>query len=410
MTDVKNNPTHVDGMKPQSVLGLGAFALAINQIFDRATQLIQQAENSGLILEVNGGAQVLNLINQAKDAFSSELTSTAQTLSAQQQQLISSLSGMLDDIQNHVLKDLTAKIQQTANTIPFAKTFPQLTFFEGNIIAPSTNATNTVTLTGNFFDIGSKNYDAVLKVGNNSYKNSSKTTQQIMFQIPQSEFIHSPNQVNYTTISVDIPYKKTWLFFFKCKKSTSFLLNFIILPINSGSYQVVVTKATNIPQSEIATCNGLIWDSAQDDIDKVQGCDMSDGWSCDRNSVTYSFTRREGDQNNDWFDLGNVSTPTFVGWHFKTLHKLFGTSGKLTVNLTYTRYKTITQPVTTTGPSVNLLWGETKVETVDPQASWKIVYHQFDGRIFEFSSSEETNPYLKITTLGNQIQLTTIPD
>ena len=408
--DIKNNPIKETGIKPQSLLSLGAFAIGINQLFDRVTQMIQQAEQSGLILEVNAGSQVLNLINQAKDAYSSALKSTAQTLSAQQQQLISSLTGMLDDIQNHILKDLTSKIQQTVNTIPFAKTFPQLTLFEGTIISPNTNGNNIVTLVGNFFDIGSKNYDAVLKTGSNSYTNSSKTTQEITFQIPNSEFNHSPNQVNYKSISIDIPYKKTCFFFFKSKKTTTFLLNFIILPVNSGSYQVVTTKMADITQSEIATCNGLIWDSAQDDIDKTQGCNMSDGWTCDRNSVNYSFTRREGDQNNDWFDLGNASTSTFAGWHFKTLHKLFGTSGKLTVNLSYTRHKIVTQPVTTTGGLVNLEWGETKVETIDPQASWKIVYHQFDGRTFEFSSSEDSNPYLKITSLGNEIQIKTVPE
>lgn len=119
--------TSITLVKAQPGLTIGAFAIGINQAFDRADQLVKQAQESGLILEVNGGAQVLNLITHAKEAYESELKNTSQTLTSQQQQLISSLNGMLDDVQNHILKELTSNLQRTANTIPFAKTFPQLT-------------------------------------------------------------------------------------------------------------------------------------------------------------------------------------------------------------------------------------------------------------------------------------------
>jgi hypothetical protein len=49
--------------------------------------MIQQAQDAGLLLEVNGGAQVLNLIDLAKTAFNDSLNTAANALSAQQQQV-----------------------------------------------------------------------------------------------------------------------------------------------------------------------------------------------------------------------------------------------------------------------------------------------------------------------------------
>jgi uncharacterized protein YxeA len=387
---------------------LGAFAIAINQAADRATQLIQQAQQTGLVLEVNAGSQALVVINQAKAAYASALASTSQTLSAQQQQLISSLNGTLDNIQNHILNNLTANLQQIVNTIPLSRKFPQLTSFDGTILSPSLNTGNSVlvTLNGNFLDIGNKNFDAYLKIGANSYKNSTKTTQQITFQIPSSVFTFVTTKVGYQSFSVEIPYKKGLL---GSKKIALYNLNFILLPNNPGTYQLFITKATDVTHSENASCPNLIWDSSENDIDATSGCNMSDNWVCDRNSVSYALTREQGRKDHDWFDYGNASTPTFVGWHFKTQHKGLGTSGKLTVTLNYRRYKTVTEPVTTPQAVISLSWGSSKVETIDPSATWKLTYTEFDGRSFDFASSEQSNPYLKISTAGNQIQIITIP-
>ena len=384
---------------------MGAFAIGINQVFDRADQLVKQAQESGLILEVNGASQVLNLITHAKEAYESELKNTSQTLTSQQQQLISGLNGMLENVQNHILKDLTANIQRTANTIPFSKTFPQLSIYDGTIISPYPTNNIMVKLDGNFFDLGNKDFDAILKLGNNIYKNTTKTTQEITFQISKTEFASSPNQVLYNPFSIDIPYKKSSFLFFKKKDIATFILKFVVLPKNAGTYELVTTKMANVEKRENVVCGGLIWDSGTNDDESTKGCNMSDGWSCDRNSVTYTHSRWEGSPR----DLGNQSTPTFVGWKFRTERIHIGTSGKITIDLHYTRYKTVTEPQTISSGITNLSWGDTKALTIDPTATWKIIYHEFDGKTIEFVASDETNTYLKIKTIGNQIQVKTMP-
>lgn len=400
--------TSISLVKAQPVATLGAFAVAINQAFDRADQLVKQAQESGLLLEVNGGAQVLNLITHAKETYESELKNTAQTMTAEQQQLISSLNGMLDDVQNHILKDLTIKLQQTANTIPFSKTFPQLTVYQGTIISPNPVDNVTIKLNGNFVDLGNQDFDAIIRVGNHSYKNTTKTIQEITFQIPKTEFVSSANQVLYKSFSIDIPYKESSFLFFKKKETSTFILNFVILPKDAGTYELVTTKMANVNKSENVVCSGLIWDSSTNDDESTKGCNMSDGWSCDRNSVSYIFSRCEGGQNSSWWDLGNQSSSTYVGWKFRTERHHIGTSGKLTVDLHYTRNKTVSESQTTSSGATSLSWGDSKALSIDPQATWKIVYHQFDGKTKEFVSSDDTNPYLKIKTIGNQVQIITV--
>ena len=57
--------------------------------------------------------------------------------------------------------------------------------------------------------------------------------------------------------------------------------------------------------------------------------------------------------------------------------------------------------------SRNINWGEQKVETVPNGASWKLIYHRFDGRDFEIATADETNAYFKVRVIANQVTITT---
>jgi len=387
-----------------SQVGLGAFAIGVNSLFDKVTQAIQQAEQTGLVLEVNAGAQILNLLTQAQSIYEKELKSTSQQLTSQQQQFISSVEGMITNLQNNIINGLEKSIQQTANTIPFSKTFPQVHTYTGYLVAPG-NGNVFITMKGNFFDIGTRNYDSYIWVGNKAFKNTIKTTQSIVFAVPKTEFT-ATKFINYIPAKVEIPYKKSFLLFFKKRKQADFLVNCIILPPTPGSYEMIYTTMENKREVVQDFCQGLIWDSSQDDYEAIHGCHMQDGWICDINSVEYDLMRTEGRKGKDWYDKGNASTPTYVGWKFKTLHKGLGTSGKLTVTLKYQKYRYIKTPVERI-VSRNINWGEQKVETVPNGATWKLIYHRFDGKDFEIASTDETNAYFKVKATANQVTITT---
>jgi hypothetical protein len=382
----------------------------LNQLFDRVSQVIQQFQNAGLILEVNGGAQIQNLIDQAREALKDTLDTAASDLSSQQQQLVSGISGLIDDLQNKIIDDITAKTQLIANTLPFASNFPQVGSFTGNVLAQHVGGTLTFTVNGNFVDIGEDGYDAELMVNGATVINAAKTTLTISFQIDRNAFVFSDSQIKYVPFTVSIPYKVSELLGIIHKKEmATFIFIFIVLPTAPGYIILQTTQLVEVRQQIQDTCNGLVWDSSDDDVDLVQGCNMSDNWQCMRETVTYSFTRREGDSGSDWFDLGNASTSTFAGWHFKTEHHGLGTSGKLTVNLSYSKYKNVQQEQTTNSDNMPINWGDSKVLTVSPTASWKLIFHQFDGTVKEYAASDSSNPYMTIATAGNEISIKVIP-
>ncbi len=389
------------------MLTLGAL---LNQLFDRVQQLVQQFQNAGLVLEVNAGAQIQAAIGQAQAALNNVLSTAASDLSAQQQQLISGLTGVVDDLQNKIIDDLTSKLQTAANTLPFANHFPQLAGFEGNVVAPNVPGDIQFTVSGNFFDIGEDGYDATVTIGSQVVTNTTKVTNQITFTVPRSTFTFVANSVTYLPTSISIPYRVSEVLGLIHKKEfATFNIIFIVLPNSPGTYDLQTSKSGQVPQQVGASCGNLVWDSSDDDQDMVQGCNMTDDWQCLRETVTYSFSRQEGDQGSAWFDLGNASTSTFVGWHFKTEHHGMGTSGKLTVNLSYQKTRNVPQTQTTDTGDLALDWGNAKILTVDPTSSWKITYHQFDGTTKEYASSDSTNPYIRIVATGNQISLKAIP-
>lgn len=384
--------------------------LLLNQLSDKVTQMIQQFQNAGLILEVNGGAQIQNLISNAQEALKDALNTAANDLTAQQQQLVSGLSGLVDDLGKKVIDNLTAKAQTIANTLPFANYVPQIASFSGNVVASNIAGDVDFQVNGNFLDIGEAHYDAQLSLGGVLVSNTTKTTQTLTFKLPKTNFNFAANTISYVPFSVTIPYRVKELGgIFHKKETTTFNFSFVVLPTSPGYFILQTSSLADVRQEAADSCNGLIWDSSQDDKDEIHGCNMSDGWQCEINSVTYSFSRQEGDKGTDWFDLGNASTTTYVGWHFKTLVKHWATSGKLTANLNYRKWKTVSQKQTTTGDNTPLQWGESKVLTVDPTATWKLTFYQFNGVSKDYATSDSSNPYLKIGTAGNQISIKIIP-
>lgn len=386
--------------------------LLFNQLSDKLNTLIQQFQNSGLILEINASSQIANLIASARDAFKDTLDTAEADLTAAQQQAISGIDDAIDKLHGELIDDAMAKLQQVAITLPFSNKVPQVTSFSGNVAAPNIAGDLIVNLAGSFVYVGENGYDADLTIGGFTTPNKVKTTQSLTFQVPRDHLPPSPNTVSYVPFSVSIPYKVTHLGVFHSKETMTFNFVFIVLPPSPG-YVVLATSSLATVRQEVAdSCNGLIWDSSNDDDDSTKGCSMTDGWQCMRETVTYHFSRQEGDQPASWQDLGNQSTSTYVGWHFKTEHhgNPFGPdSGKLTVNLNYRKYKDVQQPTNSVGASTPLNWGDSKVITVDSSSTWKLTFYEFNGVSKDYASSDRSNPYLSISSAGNQLTLKVIP-
>jgi hypothetical protein len=118
----------------------GTFGFLLNQAFDRASQLLTQAESTGNFLEAQAAGHIQLQIENARRAYADSLHLTAAHMSAQQQQLVSSIQSLLQDIDKHVLQNInevTQRLQLIANTIPLSDHFPQATSVSGTLVDPT---------------------------------------------------------------------------------------------------------------------------------------------------------------------------------------------------------------------------------------------------------------------------------
>lgn len=398
------------------VIAKGTFGSILDDMSNQVNLFIQHAQSAGLILEVNGGAQVLNLITQAKDAYKESLNTTINTMTGEQQKLVSDINGVFEKVQGGVT-DIAGQIETIVNTaVPFEK-FPQVRTYNGTIIAPNDSSNIFVQLKGNFYDIANTGYEAVLKIGNKNYKSILKTTPEIRFSIPAFEFSAAKNKIDYKPFTIDINYKKKSFLIFSSKKVATFNLYFVVLPEKFGTYTLETKKLVNSNDSVWTQCGPYDWNTHDNnDHDETLGCSVTPGWTIQNDSVWVEFTRKENQEGVDWFNRGNASTSTAALWHFyaTTRHKTFGVPtgnyGGVTVNIHYKQYKPSQAIKTITTPEEPIQWGDEKVLFIEPGlTSWKLSFKQFDGKIKEIASSNQQSPYIKVSTSGNQLELKLAP-
>ena len=112
---------------PLGGLALGA---GLKVFSDHMKEILEKAIGGGLMLEIQAGGQVGILIQQANAAYQNDLDLTYAKLNAAEKQTVDSIASLMNDYSKQVYsqaKDIVSRAQQAANTIPFSKTFPQLT-------------------------------------------------------------------------------------------------------------------------------------------------------------------------------------------------------------------------------------------------------------------------------------------
>jgi hypothetical protein len=112
-----------------------------------------------------------------------------------------------------------------------------------------------------------------------------------------------------------------------------------------------------------------------------------------------------GDENTDWFNLGNQSTSTAACWRFKTLHKGLGNSGKLHFFINGLTYQNVATEQTQS-QGYNLAWAESRAFNLKPGASWIIRFQTFDGTVVDFPGGK--SPWVEVTQAGSVVTIKAI--
>src|SRR5690348_12431114 len=78
-----------------------ALGVLLNQLADKVSGLIQQAQNAGSMLEVGAGGEIMLAITNARLAYRDELQRTANTLDSERQQSISDIQSAVTALEKH---------------------------------------------------------------------------------------------------------------------------------------------------------------------------------------------------------------------------------------------------------------------------------------------------------------------
>lgn len=395
-----------------SQIGGAAFGIALDRLTDRVSDLIRQAENSGNIVVVQAGGQVALAIQNAKTAYRSELDLTVDRLNSAQKSLLDDLASKITAIEQQIVSDMQDIINrgQTAfNIIPLSNKLPQVSGYTPIYCALNPFDLNLrVDIAGNFYDLSREDYDANLLFNGHVYKSRIKTTARLMFEIPLSEIQNTATSLTANYITVEIPYKEGWWIFGSKEKST-FKLMITTLPETAG--KVNYTTIRNVPDVERQSnrSTNMTQESDRDDIRDRQHCwQASSGWRIIPSSVWRVVTWEQGDEGNDrdWWWNNNTSTLQNACWTLTTIKRRFGTSGKVHFYLTFDEERDIMREEKTE-TEIPLTWGTIKVENFPVGGAWKAVYTQFNGKQIDISIPFN-NPFLKVSTSGNQVSFTTV--
>lgn len=402
---------------PLGGLLLGA---ALDKLGSDIEQAIEQAAASGQVLEVQAGGQVSVLIQQAQQTYQADLQQGwAQLGSAQQS--IGALVGVAQDFEHktyHDLTDITNRVQQVANTLPFSKTFPQVESYKPGFVVQGIAKPVLLTLTGNFVDAARQGYTPTASVGTQKFNSDTVTTNTLTFAVDRTALAKDPAKVTLNHASIDVPYQEPSFLWFTTQKSAHFNVPIAVLPASPGSITINVTTATPGVETQTFTTPEIQQESTNDDIkcggenaDQAMHSVNPDpgGWVVVPSSVHWQVTwsQGQGGVGNDWWLSSNCSTQTAACLCVSTEHHGMGTSGKVHFRIIYDAQRPITN-TQTASHTVPLSWGSQSIYQIPLGATWNATYNEFDGQQYSFASAYK-NHFLQVTQTANILSFQTPP-
>jgi len=400
------------GCKPSAnpaSMVLGSF---FSDLSNKVNSIIQQAQNSGTILELTAASQLMNVIEQARLAYDGELDRSLDTFTAAERTTFLDIEKTITQLDNGVIN----AVKNTQNLIvllPLMDRVPQIRQCTGNIIAP--NQKNYIlAISGGFWDLAKKGYKAVLKVNGKVIKPIVKETNEVEFQMPKELFKTPKGEIVFIPCEIEIDYKKDKFLVFSSKETAKFSQKLIVLP---SKFAQVTLETSNLRDSTFVKtnkeCGPYIWDSRDgNNHNEIQGCDMEAGWQCDISSVRIGLVGEEGRSNVDWFNGGNQSTLGAAKWKMLTtpMSVLFGHDGVVSIKIFYNTVQTRKVDVVNISRPVDLKWGGTTVFDLPRNAIWKLVFKKYNDSVFTIASTDQSSSLVKLNLIKDrQISIQTAP-
>jgi len=371
----------------------------LDDLTNRANMLLDRAVVGGQTLEGNAANEALSAIAQAKDAYKDALAATSHQVTSKEQQVLSGISGALDQIQTNTIDGAEKKITEVILMLPFIDKEPQVTTWTGNVVGTGEDIT-ILRVRGIFKDAARAGYEPTLQVNNTPITPFEKTNQELSFKVPTRAFPALAHSLNPVAVDLKIPYDPGFL---HRKDIRQFTIGFLALPSSSGTFTLF--QSTYIPQTFKQSRSCQLRFAGHEDV--IRGCPIDAGWSVIPENARIELVHEEGDGfGHDHWDLGWAITPGTVGRHIRS----DGDKSVLIYNIYFTETKQEPMPVDQKLADERLKWGDSKTYTITGDgATFKAVYIDPAGHQVGFAMTSAANPYIHIKQIGAQVVVSMAP-
>jgi hypothetical protein len=403
----------------QDVPGALTLGLVLNHLMDQLQQAIEAARNAGLSLEMEAGRDATIAIQNAQNAYAASLDKTMDRVDQTTRQTIDQLSSLVNDVTHNVfhnLDEVTQRVQQIVDSLPFRNQEPQLTKISPRFVVPSRTAYPAIIrLDGNFEASARPGFAPVLKVGAESFPATALSTQALAFSVPVNKLFPGDaggSLFAFTSINVEVPWESCsvrviWCWAHK-RETDTYKLYVGALPHSPGKLTMgwrTSHSQRNVKQyiSPAFYLSSASDGGNNDHIDVPFSVHAEPGWHIQMGSSSFSEANppSEGERSHTFVsDDGDVAI-----YRVTTIHKAWGTSGKTLFSIVFTEYQDVDVP-DDHSEMINLAWGDSKVFNY-PLTTWKLSFDAFDGAHSEFVNADDTNRFVKVRNTGGGFVLST---
>ena len=388
----------------------------LGQLTSDVQSVIQTADNSASGLENSASANVQQAIDNATSAYDSSLNQTVSSLTGVEASTVDELQSLVQDLSNNLSTVLMSTIQgaqQITNTLPFAHLDPQVTTYTPQFTAASSGSSGTTPLTvsGNFYYNDQSSLTPTISVGGLTLHPVENTTQQLGFSIPNNQF-PAPASGRFSTVTLvlTVPYKSGLIF--QHVQPGVFRLLVTALP-TSPVTSLTLTNTTNSSYTETQQVtkppSGWYQQSNQDCTTHTNvpyQAYPDPGWTIDTGvvpQIKYLYNKNPGEQSvtvtsyapNEIVIQATTIANCFLGESVN--------SGDINFQVSFTEQQTVNNPQVSNTP-ISLNWGDQLDYFVNP--GWEMQSTLFNGTRLDFTSANNTNPYLSVGLTGsNSIQV-----
>lgn len=394
------------------VIGSATLAFTLNHLMDQVQQAIEAARNAGLTIELEAGREAAIAIQNAQNAYASDLNLTMDRVDNTTRRTVDQLNTLVTDVSRNAfsnLNDVAGRVQQIVNSLPFRDHQPQLTRVSPRFVVPAINTYPAVIhLNGNFEAASEPGYAPKLQIGDKAYDTSYSSTQELQFAVPVSELFSGAldSKFNFTTVTATVPWKACSVKFIWCwstkKEMNTYKLFLGALPASPGKLTLQWQSTHSQRNTKQIHTNEIYQTSASDGAnhdhkDVPYQLRPEPGWHILQGSsrLDESPGSTEGDRSETFIsDAGDV-----VEYHVTTIHHGIGTAGRVHFTIYATEYQdvSVADPINTTDYS--LKWGDSKAINQNG-GTWTMLFDAFDGSHSEFTGADQNNRFVQIRNSG----------